>query len=359
MRKKKIFYVYRTSRQSMYNSWLQRKDPDHFLYGLNYFKKWGYQVSFSDQAFKQTNLLRWLFSPLHVFINMLTAVNFRLDQALLLLPRLQTSDVIITTGDGVGLPILLLKRIKLLATPVIYISIGLISEMNIRRKSVSFLFFRWLLSLADIIVCNTYLEYNLFLRLTPEIIKKIQVVPFGIDVDYFKCPKKRGKFILSIGRDKSRDYKLLAKAAKKLPKQQFILVTSPANVARIELPLNVKVYFDLPYERVRTLYCQAKLVFLPIKAWQRPSGQVTFLEALATKNIIVVSKKEGITPDYDQLIDNARHNILLFEARNLSEATKCITDGLKRNRSRFIWVNKFTSKAYAAKLRTYVDEIST
>lgn len=351
---KKVFYVFRTPRETIFQSVKTKTEPDHLLYGANHLQKLGYEVNFRDTAYSKLNLLRWAFLPLQELIIKATSIGFKFDQAILLLPQLSKSDVVISTVDSAGLPLLLFKKIGILKQPLIYISTGLINEMEVRHSNWLVKFYVFLFSAANIIICHSRVEAKTFKKFLPN--STVKFVPFGIDVEYFKCTRKSGKFIFSVGRDRSRDYNLLSKVAKQLPDEKFIVVTSRPNIKDIQFPPNVKLYFDIPYLQVKKLYCQAKLVFLPIREINRASGQMAFLESVASKNKVVIANTLGISQVYPEILTNDK-NVGLYKTQNANSAVKAIDKMLKLKTVDYNIDAKFGSKNYAQNLKEIINNL--
>jgi glycosyltransferase involved in cell wall biosynthesis len=350
---KRIFYVFRTSREQMLSNYEKGLEPDNGLYGLNHLRKMGYEVNFSDIAYSPLNLLFWFFLPLQKIFIRSIATGFKIDQALLLLPKLNQSDVVISTTDSVGLPLLLFKIIGLLKTKLIYVSIGLVNEIDQKPTLFQKAVLRLLIA-ADIIICYSPIEKKLFSNLIPQITDKISILSFGINTSFFKSSKKENKFILSVGRDKSRDYKLLAKVAQKLPKENFVVITSSTNITGVTFSPNVKVLLDQPYIEIKKFYSQAKLVFLPLKEIRRASGQIAFLEALASDNKIVISRVKGITETYPDLIN--KKPVYLYQVNNLQDAAQKIRQVLKDKPSK-VRLTRYNSANYSKKLKQVIEKL--
>lgn len=341
----KILYVYRTARREVFANAKKHLEPDHLLYGANHLQKLGFETEFSDIAYAPLNLLHLFLLPLEKFLIKATSVGFKLDQAILLLPKALSADLIIATTDSAGLPFLLMKKLGILKTPLIYISTGLVNELQIRRKNFVSQLYQSILKVSEFIVCHSEVEKKLFKKIIPEVKDRVIFVPFGIDNAYFKCRKKANQFILSVGRDRSRDYKFLAKVAEKLSDQKFVVVTSKSNILGIVFPKNVQLYFDLPYKKVKKFYCQSKAVFLPLKELHRASGQISFLEALTSNNKVVVSEVNGIL-DYKSAFNNS---VYLFDQGDLKGAIANLQKSIRAKKAPFK-INKFTSKNYAISL---------
>ena len=351
----KILFVYRTKRNEMLKQALEKTGPDHFLYGLTYLKKLGYDVDYSD-LFYNLPLICYFFWPIEQLIIKITSIGFKLDQAIMLTPKAIRSDVIITTADSAGLPFLLLKKIKIIKKPILYISTGLINEMVKRKKSPMTDFYKLLLAEANMIICHSPMEKEQFTKLCPDFKSKIFFIHFGIDMTFFISAKKAiGNSIVSIGKDRSRDFKLLANVAIKLPSEKFIIVTDPSNIKGIKFSKNVSIYFNLPYKKIKNLYNSSKLVFIPLNELNRAVGQVNFLESLATRNNVVISKVKGITECYPDL--TKLKNVFLFRAGNSLDSVEKIKKALKRNVDNYLPASKYDSKNYAKQVASILREI--
>ena len=348
----KILYVYRTARKEIFTNAKKHLEPDHLLYGANHLQKLGFQIEFSDIAYSPVNLLHLFLLPLERVLIKITSIGFKLDQAILLLPKALSADLVIATTDSAGLPLLLMKKLGILKTPLIYISTGLVNELQIRRKNLVFKIYQSILKVPELIVCHSEIEKRLLQKLVPEVENRVNFIPFGVDTDYFKCPKKTNQFILSVGRDRSRDYKFLAKVAEKMSDHKFVVVTSKSNILGIVFPKNVQLYFDLPYKEVKKFYFQSKVVFLPLKELQRASGQISFLEALASNNKVVISKVTGILDYKSAFYDN----VYLFDPGDLEGAIRILRKSIRAKTTPFK-MNEFTSENYANNLGKLIKSL--
>ncbi len=344
----KIFYIYRTKREPNLNADKEGLEPDHILYGLNHINKMGIKAEFSDIAYSKFNILYWIFLPMQYILIKMTSFGFKIDQAILLYPKIKKNKILISTADSAGLPILLFKKMGLITSKVIYISTGLINELKKRKQNSLIKFYYNLLNYADRIICHSKVEKKLFLEKISINKNKIYVVPFGIDWNFFKGQVKSQNYILSVGRDRSRDFKLLKEVAKILKKEAFVLVTSKPNTKNIKFPTNVSVYYDISYIEVRKFYRKSKLVFIPLKELDRAEGQISFLESIASEKKIVISKVTGIYDTYKKIINHKK--IFFYKPGDLNGAVKKIKMALKHV-DRSTMINKFySSESYAKKI---------
>lgn len=259
-----IFYLYSQPRKGWERQVKQSRMPDHVLYGLNWLRKFGHKVTYSDIAFSRFNLLKWLISPLQRWFLNRFGVGFQLDQALLLLPRLRQADVIITTNDSCGLPVAFFKWLGLLKTPQIYFHIGFKPNPCLSR----------LLRQSEAVV-------------------HFSTTPPGVDTKFFHPQKLTPKFdILAIGRDPGRDYATLFQAIKDLPVKAKV-ICDPKNVADLTIPFNVDISYSVSYLEVRQAYWESKIVVIPTQK-NSVSGQITFLEALACGKPVIAANTKAL-----------------------------------------------------------------
>lgn len=353
---KSVFYVYRTERKKLFENYKKKKEPDNLLYGLNHLENLGYKCIFSDIAYSKLNILRFLLFPIEHLVIKLTSLGFKIDQAILLLPLLKKSDVIITTVDSAGLPILFLKKIGILKKPVLFISVGLINELILRKKNLVFRLYGSLLNEAELIICYSRIEKKLFEKCYIQLRKRIKFVNFGIDNIFFKKKKTGKKYIFSIGGDRSRDFEFLSKIALILPDQRFVLLTYQSNVKGIKFPSNVKLVFNKSYLEVKRLYENASLVFLPLKELSRASGQISFLESMALNKKIVVTRVKGITDPYNSFT-SSRYNVYLYEIDNLKSAKAAILRALNQQIREFEFPGELSSQNLAINLDKLIKDL--
>lgn len=354
MKRGKILYVYRTARKKIYERVQQGLEPDHILYGFKYIKQKGWDVFFSDIGYSRLNILFWLFLPIQKLIIYKTTIGFKLDQAILLLPKIKHSDLIITTTDSVGLPLLFLKKLKIINKPIIYISIGLANELVIRKKSFMYKFYLDLLNKANIIICHSLIEKDLFEDMSDKLLNKIKFIPFGIDSSFFKIKKKTGKYILSIGQDKSRDYELLAILTRIMKNQNFVIITQKTNVQNIYFEDNVELKYNIPYWKVKEYYLKAKLVVIPLKEMNRASGQITFLESIASGNKIVIANTKGIVEAYPFIFMSKNKNIYTYKNGKIKSLKRAVNQALKNKDNLTDFPAKYTSYVYGKKIEKLI-----
>lgn len=359
------FFLYPKPRKKMLEDWKKGEAPDHFLWGLNYLVGKNHENYFSDMAFSRFNFLLWLFLPLQKWLIKRTGTGFKIDQAFLLLPKLRKVDVIVAVGDSVALPIAFLKKLGSLKTPLIHISMGLAGKLERKKtdkKTAALL--NKVIGVTEKIIFLSKLEKDLALKWFKFKKGQVSLFDFGVDVDFFTRVKKKLRkkdFILSLGRDESRDYQTLFKAAQKITKQKFIVVTSKRNVSNLTAPSNVEIIYDASYYKIRDLYWQAKIFVHPLKETYRGAGQTPLLEALICQLPVIAADTKGMQEYHFQ-----DHNDCWFykksDSEDLAEKIEFLINNpqsaFKNRKKTAAFVEKhYSSQLMIKKLREQIEKI--
>lgn len=281
----RIAFVYSQPRKKWATLVSRGQMPDHVLYGASWLKKAGHTVEYWDSGFSQFNLLKWPYSPLQRLFLKKIGSGFQIDQATVLLPRLNRTDTVIATNDSSGLPLAYLKSLKLLKRPLVYFHIGFNANLKKARlwKKVT----RFLLNQSTVIVCFSKAQVSELKRLRIKQ-SKLKFIPPAVDIRYFKPVALKPQYdIAAIGRDSGRDYATLVEAIKNTGLKAHV-VCDPKNLVGVTLPANVTVEYSVPYKRAREIYHQANIIVVPAKK-NVVSGQVSFLEALACGKPVIAA----------------------------------------------------------------------
>lgn len=293
--KKRILFVFRTSRSQILADAQKGIAPDSMLFGLNHLRTLGYHVDFFDTSYTPFNVFHYLFTPLEKLIIKDTGMGFKLDQAVLLLPRARSYDVIVCTGDSAGLPFIFLKHLGLIHNRLILLSSGLAGGLRPKVKGWVMRFYRSFFQALDYQTVYSEVERKFFMHYLKMPASKIQITPYGTDWSFFSVPTKIPRTIIAaIGIDSGRDYQTFFQAVKDLP-IQAIVACHPHNVQNLDIPKNVTCEFLADYNRIRTLFQMAKVVVVPCKERYRSAGQMVTLEAASARAPIIVSAISGMT----------------------------------------------------------------
>lgn len=234
---------------------------------------------------------------------------WRCYQAVWTLGRQSQIDCIVATHEACALPLLLLKRLRLLKTPVVVINVALLHPKNC--AGFRGLFWRRLLPLAEAILSYASAQsqwLNDEFDLDP---KRLFFAPLGVDTNFFaptiaehNCSSHKESFSLSVGTNEGKDYATLVKA---LPSSvKLIIVTDAYNAQIIEDTKNllalsqqasIQVLHDIPIEQLKTYYQTAQVQIIPLLETRFSSGQTVLLENMALGKVVIVTKVAA-TQDY-------------------------------------------------------------
>ena len=211
--------------------------------------------------------------------------------------EINRADVVLSTVDTVGLPLVLLRRAGLVRTPVVYIAVGL-PERLVQLRRLRALYRR---ALGGTRVLVSYAESEArWLRgwLGPE--ANVAFVPFGVDTRAF-APVERDPEVdvVSVGADPRRDFALLIEVAARHPELRFRVVASGDHArALTSVPANVTIESDIPLELVRDRLAAARVVALPVRDNSYSGATTTLLQAMALAKPVVVSRTAAIAEGY-------------------------------------------------------------
>jgi glycosyltransferase involved in cell wall biosynthesis len=211
------------------------------------------------------------------------------------------ADVIFSTVDTVGIPLVLLARAGLVRAPVVYTAVGLPERLEqLRGERVRRLYAGALRRPRAII---TYAESEAS-RLRSWLGTggpPVLFVPFGVDVNAFHPARERAPDVdvVSIGADPRRDFDLLALIAARRPEWRIRIVATADRARSLgALPANVALETDIPLDQVRDRLAEARVVALPVRDNSYSGATTVLLQAMAMGKPVVVSRTEAIGGGY-------------------------------------------------------------
>jgi len=213
------------------------------------------------------------------------------------------ADLIFSTVDTVGIPLVLLRYFGFIHRPIVYVSIGLPERIKRLRNSLMRTLYRRAFSRVEAIVAYGFgeaEELRQWLRpLNADSIVKF--IPFGVDVTYFR-PFPCGSpdvDILSIGADPHRDFSLLIELARRHSEISVRIVTSAEHARKLgALSDNVQLLTDVPFASIRDHIAAARIVTLPLKENSYSGATTTLLQAMAMAKPVVISAVGAIKQGY-------------------------------------------------------------
>lgn len=218
------------------------------------------------------------------------------------LRRANRADVVLSTVDTVGIPLMLLARAGRLQAPLVYVAIGLPERLaQLRSERMERLYASALGSCASVIAYSEYEADELRRWLDRHgFATRVEFVPFGVDAESFEPVRGPAAFdVVSIGGDPHRDFALLLGIAERMPAMSFRIVTSAEHARHLSgTPDNVVIETDIPFEAMRRRLGEARVVALPVRENSYSGATTVLLQAMALGKPVVVTRTQAIATGY-------------------------------------------------------------
>ena len=216
--------------------------------------------------------------------------------------RLNRADVVFSTVDTVGIPLMLLARGRILRPPFVYAAIGLPERLvQLRSQRTERLYARALGAAS---------------RSSPTASTRRTCSSAGFgrggwrrasssavrggrrDVPADRCVS-RVLDVVSVGADPHRDFELLLAVARAMPETGFLAVTTADRARALAgRPNNVAVETDLPFDEMRLRLERARAVALPVRENSYSGATTVLLQAMALAKPVVVTQTAAIATGY-------------------------------------------------------------
>jgi glycosyltransferase involved in cell wall biosynthesis len=218
------------------------------------------------------------------------------------LRRANRSDVVLSTVDTVGIPLMLLRRSGRLHPPLVYTAIGLPERLaQLRTERMRRLYPRALASSAAVLAYSNREaeELRAYLSDVHEA-PAVEFVPFGVDEQAFRPANAPPSVdVVMAGADPHRDVELFLQLAAEMPSRSFHLVTSAERARALgPTPPNLQVEVDVPLEVVRSRLEGARVVALPVLENTYSGATTVLLQAMALGKAVVVTRTQAIATGY-------------------------------------------------------------
>jgi glycosyltransferase involved in cell wall biosynthesis len=224
------------------------------------------------------------------------------DTVLASLREANRADVVFSTVDTVGIPLVLLKRAGLLRKPLVYAAIGLPERLDRLRGERMRRLYAGALGSATAVIAYSEYEADVLRAWLEHHGRRstVEFVPFGVDTDVFRPSEEEPLVdVVSVGADPHRDFALLLRVATGLPETSFLVVTT-ADQARALAPVppNVAIETDLPFSDMCRRLERARVVALPVRENTYSGATTVLLQSLATAKPVVVTRTRAIDSGY-------------------------------------------------------------
>jgi glycosyltransferase involved in cell wall biosynthesis len=245
------------------------------------------------------------------------------------LRQLNRADVVLSTVDTVGIPLMLLARGHVVRRPFVYTAIGLPERLvQLRSRRMELLYAQALGTAAAILTYSEH-EADVLARWTAErgVDARVEFVPFGVDVEAFRPTGVPADIdVVSVGADPHRDFELLLAVAEAQPETSFLVVTTGDRIRALERrPANLTVESDLPFDEMRRRLERARVVALPVLENSYSGATTVLLQAMALAKPVVVTRTAAIASGYG-LEDG--HNVRLVAPGDAAGFERVLADVL-------------------------------
>ena len=240
------------------------------------------------------------------------------------------SDVVLSTVDTVGIPLMLMKRRGRLRPPLVYVAIGLPERLARLRTDRMRRLYAAALRSCSAVVAYSSKEADDVRGWVDERggAPRVEFVPFGVDSSVF-APDGGGASgeVVSIGADPHRDFALLLRVAGRMPEVAFRIVTTADHARSLATrPENVALESDVPFEQMRRRLAAARLVALPVRENSYSGATTVLLQAMALEKPVVVTRTSAIATGYG-LVDG--ENVRLVAPGDDAGFEKALADLLR------------------------------
>ena len=264
------------------------------------------------------------------------------------------ADCIFAINEASALPVLALKWLRLLRTPVLIVSTGLMNKRNQSGKRKA-MWSRFLPS-ADAIVSLSTMEVDATWRLFGLREDRQHLVNMLVDINYFQAgaPLGTGDYCLSAGTNEGRDYPTLLKA---FPRdQKLLIVTDGYNAAIVEKHrepgMQVELKQAVPISELKALYQNARAVINPIGEVDFASGHTILLENMSLGRPVIVSMVRGMKDYFEDGVTAI--GVKPYDVEDMRQKLRAYLDAPEKfahiGRNAIEWVRRFSSEEFARKL---------
>ena len=216
--------------------------------------------------------------------------------------QLNRAEVVLSTVDTVGIPLMLLRRAGYVRPPLVYVAIGLPERLaQLRSERMRRLYASSIGSCAAVVAYSQHEAEDIGRWVERNGSRaRVEFVPFGVDSRSFAPDgaEATGE-VVSVGVDPHRDFDLLVRVATRMPDVRFRIVTTAARARGLHArPDNVALETDVPFDEMRRRLAEARLVALPVRENSYSGATTVLLQAMALAKPVVVTRTRAIATGY-------------------------------------------------------------
>jgi glycosyltransferase involved in cell wall biosynthesis len=277
--------------------------PERYrLFGLDELRARGVGVEHNLEAHRPASWARAAGTTVKWLLERAGGYGGDFASVLVSLRRANRADVVLSTVDTVGIPLMLLKRARMLKPPLVYVAVGLPERLSRLRSGRMRRLYASALASCSSVVAYSEREVESLREWVErqDRTASIEFLPFGVDTESFRPGGARSNDeVVSAGADPHRDFPLLVRVAMRMPETSFRIVTTSEHLRALPgLPANVTVETDLPFEETRDRLARAWVVALPVKENSYSGATTVLLQAMALAKPVVVTRTQAIATGY-------------------------------------------------------------
>ena len=298
-----VFYLFRDSPQRRAALALEPGAPARYaLYGMDELAQRGWAVRHNLESDAPGRAARVAGAAAKRGVEAAGGYGGDFATVLASLREANRADVVLSTVDTVGIPLMLLARAHAVRVPFVYVAIGLPERLaRLRSRRVERAYARALACASAVVAYSEHEAESLGIWLRDRGADvPVAFVPFGVDVDAFRPDDAAPDIdVVSVGADPHRDFDLLLSVARSMPDARFVVVTSAEHARSLAgRPPNVSVETDLAFEDMRNRLERARVIALPVRDNSYSGATTVLLQAMALGKPVVVTRTAAIAAGY-------------------------------------------------------------
>jgi glycosyltransferase involved in cell wall biosynthesis len=299
-----VFYAYRDSPQRRRALAAPRDAPERYLlFGLDQLAERGWTARHDlERAGDPPAWARAAGAGMKAVLERAGGYGGDFATVLASLRLANSADVVLSTVDTVGIPLMLLARAGRIRPPLVYVAVGLPERVaRLRSERMRRLYAAALAGTAAIAAYSEHEADELRAYLESySASTRVDFVPFGVDERAFApSVTQPADDVVMAGADPHRDVDLFVGLAAEMPSRSFRLVTTSDRArALAALPTNLEVEADIPFEVMKRRLAEARVVALPVLDNSYSGATTVLLQGMALAKPIVVTRTKAIATGY-------------------------------------------------------------
>lgn len=217
------------------------------------------------------------------------------------LRKANRADVVLSTVDTVGIPLVLLARAGRVRPPLVYVAIGLPERLRrLRSERMRRLYANALGSTATVAAYSEHEAGELRSFMAEHgASTRVEFIPFGVDERGFAPSLTQPAVdVVMAGADPHRDVDLFVGLATEMPNRSFRLVTTADRARNVSPPPNLEVESDIRFDAMKRRLEEARVVALPVLDNSYSGATTVLLQAMALGKPVVVTRTKAIASGY-------------------------------------------------------------